>query len=44
MNINDPEIVRLRESVAAAREEFDLAVAFHEVWKPAAYDEDLTNG
>jgi hypothetical protein len=41
MNINDPEIMRLRESVAAAREEFDLAVIFHEVWKPAAYDEDL---
>jgi hypothetical protein len=41
MNINDPEIIRLRASVAAAREEFDLAVVFHEAWKPAAYDEDL---
>jgi hypothetical protein len=41
MNINDPEIISLRESVAAAREEFDLAVVFHEAWKPAAYDEDL---
>jgi len=36
MNINDPEIIRLRASVAAAREEFDLAVVFHEAWKPAA--------
>jgi len=41
MNVNDPEIIRLRETVAAAREEFDLAVIFHETWKPAAYDEDL---
>jgi hypothetical protein len=41
MNITDPEIIHLRKSVAAAREEFDLAVIFHEVWKPAAYDEDL---
>src|SRR6516162_5302292 len=28
MNVNDPEIIRLRETVAAAREEFDLAVIF----------------
>lgn len=41
MNINDPEIIRLRDSVAAAREEFDFAVILHEVWKPAAYDKDL---
>lgn len=25
----------------AAQDEFDLAVVFHEVWKPAAYDKDL---
>ena len=27
--------------VAAAQQEFDLAVAFHGVWKPTAYDQDL---
>jgi AbiU2 len=27
--------------VTAAQEEFDMAVAYHEVWKPAAYDNDL---
>jgi hypothetical protein len=31
----------LRAKVKAAREEFDLAVVFHEAWKPAAYDQDL---
>jgi AbiU2 len=41
MNIDDQKIVSLKEKVRAAREEFDLAVAFHEAWKPAAYDEDL---
>jgi AbiU2 len=41
MDINDPKIVALREKVTAAQQEFDMAVTFHEVWKPAAYDEDL---
>jgi hypothetical protein len=41
MNVTDPEIIRLRETVAAAGEEFDFAVICHETWKPAAYDEDL---
>jgi AbiU2 len=27
--------------VDAAKQEFDMAVGFHETWKPAAYDEDL---
>ena len=41
MNINDPKLASLRQSVKAAREEFDLAIAFHETWKPTAYDEGL---
>jgi hypothetical protein len=41
MEIDDPKIVALREKVTAARQEFDMAVTFHEVWKPAAYDQDL---
>jgi hypothetical protein len=41
MNINDPKINTLRAKIEAAQQEFDLAVAFHEVWKPAAYDEGL---
>jgi hypothetical protein len=41
MNVNDPKIASLRAEVKAAQEEFDLAVTFHEVWKPTAYDEDL---
>ena len=38
---DSPQIASLRAHVKAAQEEFDLAVVFHEVWKPAAYDEDL---
>jgi len=38
MEIDDPKIVALREQVTAAQQEFDMAVAFHEVWKPATYD------
>jgi hypothetical protein len=41
MNINDPKIASLRAKVQAALQEFDMAVTFHEVWKLAAYDEDL---
>ncbi|MFP5207185.1 MAG: hypothetical protein ACLGP3_00500 [Acidobacteriota bacterium] len=43
MEIDDPKIVALREHVTAAQQEFDMAVAFHEVWKPATYDMDLHN-
>ena len=43
MEIDDPKIVNLREKVTAAQQEFDMAVTFHEVWKPAAYDQDLHN-
>ncbi len=41
MDINDPTITALRAKVTAAREEFHMAVTFHEAWKPAAYDTDL---
>jgi len=41
MKIDDPKIVSLREKVNAAHQEFDMAVTFHEVWKPAAFDDDL---
>ena len=40
MEIDDP-IVALREKVTGAQQEFDMAVAFHEVWKPAAYNPEL---
>src|ERR1700761_6716117 len=43
MEGNDPKIVDLRQMVTVAQQEFDMAVAFHEVWKPAAYDHDLHN-
>ena len=41
MKTDDPKITKLQEKVSAARQEFDLAVAFHEIWKPTAYDQDL---
>jgi hypothetical protein len=41
MEIDDPKIVALRQNVTAAQQEFDMAVTFHEIWKPAAYDRDL---
>jgi AbiU2 len=41
MDIDDPMIVALRKQVTAAQQEFDMAVAFHEVWKPATYDKEL---
>ncbi len=41
MDITDPKIVDLKKMVTAAQEEFDMAVIYHEVWKPAAYDKDL---
>lgn len=43
MGMTDKTIVDLQRMLTAAQEEFDLAVAFHEVWKPAAYDQDLHN-
>jgi hypothetical protein len=41
MKTDDPKITTLQAKVTAAQQEFDLAVAFHEIWKPAAYDKDL---
>lgn len=41
MKTDDPTIAELQQKLTAAQQEFDLAVAFHEVWKPTAYDEDL---
>ena len=37
----ESDIVRLKAAVKAAQEEFDMAVVFHEVWKPTAYDKRL---
>ena len=41
MEITDPDILLLQQQVKAAQEEYDMALAFHEVWKPAAYDTGL---
>ena len=45
MNASDPKvaakIASLRKQVEAAQQEFDMAVTFHETWKPLAYDKDL---
>jgi hypothetical protein len=45
MNAIDPKvalkIASLRKQVEAAKQEFDMAVTFHETWKPLAYDKDL---
>lgn len=41
MKTDDPKITKLQAKVTAAQQEFDLAVAFHEIWKPTAYDQHL---
>jgi hypothetical protein len=41
MTIADSRIAPLRDSVKAAQQEFDMAVMFHESWKPTVYDDDL---
>jgi hypothetical protein len=41
MNSCADKIANLRERVNAAHEEFNLAVTFHEAWKPSAYDAQL---
>jgi AbiU2 len=38
---NEREILALRKQVKAADEEFHVALAFHEAWRPAAYDKEL---
>jgi hypothetical protein len=35
------EIISLKEEVNAAYQEFGMAIMFHEIWKPSAYDEAL---
>ena len=40
MSIED-QIISLVKKVDAATQEFDMAVTFHEVWKPTLYDENL---
>ncbi len=40
MNVSQ-QIESLRANVEAAQKEFDLAVSFHETWRPTAYDGDL---
>jgi len=37
----DKRLIKLRTQIEAARQEFDMAVLFHEVWKPMAYDDSL---
>jgi hypothetical protein len=41
MNITDPNILSLQQRVMAAAQEFEMAVMFHETWKPTVYDNDL---
>ncbi|WEK29597.1 MAG: hypothetical protein P0Y58_22295 [Candidatus Pseudomonas phytovorans] len=41
MNDTQQEIERVRSSVDTARQEIELAVMFHETWRPAAYDTAL---
>jgi hypothetical protein len=41
MRVDDEKIVSLREKVNAAQQEFDMAVASHEVWKSAVFDNVL---
>jgi hypothetical protein len=41
MKIDDPKILTLQKKVRAACDEFNMAIAFHEAWKPAAYDKAL---
>jgi len=41
MDISDPKIISLKARVEAAQLEFDQAVTFHEMWKPATYDDAL---
>jgi hypothetical protein len=41
VDINSPEIQKLKAKVRAADEEFAFAQACHEAWKPTAYDAEL---
>jgi hypothetical protein len=35
------KIASLQKQVKAAQQEFDMAITFHETWRPLAYDKDL---
>ena len=37
----EQQMKKVRSQIEVAREEFDMAVLYHEVWKPMAYDVDL---
>ena len=41
MEIGDPKIIALKQAVTAAQQEYNMAITFHEVWRPSAYDADL---
>jgi hypothetical protein len=41
MKTTDLQLLNLQAKVTAAQQEFDLAVAFHEIWKPTVYDQKL---
>lgn len=41
MDATQRKIERLKRMVETARQEIELAVMFHETWRPAAYDTDL---
>ena len=42
MDMTESKITEPKKMVTAAWEEFDMAVTYHEVWKPAAYDKELS--
>ena len=41
MNVDDPTIMKLKRRLQYAAQEFMEAQAFHEAWRPAAYDQEL---
>jgi hypothetical protein len=41
MDILDKDIARLQAMVRSAHQDFDQTVAFHEAWRPTAFDEAL---
>jgi hypothetical protein len=40
-DFSDKDITRLRAMVRAAHQDFDQTAAFHEAWRPTAFDEQL---
>jgi hypothetical protein len=41
VDTDDLKVSALKTAVRAAQNEFDMAITFHEIWKPAAYDKEL---